>query len=182
MTTAAKQRLPEEWLPDCDMERIVCHWTAGAYKANATDLEHYHLLIEGDGTVVTGDHPISDNVSTGDDDYAAHTKSLNTGSIGVSLCCMGGEGVTESPFVAGPYPMTETQWRVLVEVVAELCVAYEIEVTRETVLSHAEVEGTLGVDQSGKWDYTRLAFDLEIEGALEIGDCLRGEVADRLHG
>jgi hypothetical protein len=46
--------------------------------------EHYHFIIEGDGTVIKGDHDISDNVSTADDDYAAHTRACNTGSIGVS--------------------------------------------------------------------------------------------------
>lgn len=70
------------------MRRIVCHWTAGSHKASALDRTHYHILIEDDGNLVRGTHPISDNVSTADGNYAAHTRRLNTGSIGVSVCCM----------------------------------------------------------------------------------------------
>ena len=134
------------------MERIICHWTAGAYSANATDLNYYHILIEGDGELRRGVYSIKDNVFTGDGKYAAHTKNCNTGSIGVSLCCMA--GAVENPFNAGKFPMTETQWHTLTAVVAELCHAYSIPVTSGTVLSHAEVQGTLGIAQSGKWDYT----------------------------
>ncbi|MER8369697.1 hypothetical protein NKH70_28955 [Mesorhizobium sp. M0991] len=37
-------------------------------------------------------------------------------------------------------------------VVAELCKYYRIKVTSKTVLSHAEVESNLGIEQRGKWD------------------------------
>jgi hypothetical protein len=86
-------------------------------------------------------------------------------------------GAIENPFNAGDYPMTETQWRVLAHVVAELCGAYSIPVSRETVLSHAEVQSTLDIAQSGKWDYTKLAFDPSISGALVCGDRLREDVS-----
>src|SRR5687767_5203754 len=101
-------RLKKEWMPNCSMKRIICHWTAGGNKANAIDREHYHFLIEGDGTLVRGVHSIADNVSTKDKDYAAHTLGCNTGSIGVSMCGM--RLSQQSPFVEGPSPINEDQW------------------------------------------------------------------------
>jgi N-acetyl-anhydromuramyl-L-alanine amidase AmpD len=156
------------------MQRIIAHWSAGAHKASALDKEHYHIIIEGDGTVVKGDHDISDNVNTADDDYAAHTRACNTGSIGVSLACMA--GATENPFKAGRYPMTKTQWDVAMEVIAQLADFYKIPVTNKTVLSHAEVQPNLGIQQAGKWDFTRLGFDPSVVGAKACGDKMRAEV------
>lgn len=170
--------VPANWMPDAAMDRIICHWTAGAHKASAVDQAHYHILIEGDGALVRGDHSIDDNVSAADGDYAAHTRGCNTGSIGVSLCCMA--GAIESPFRAGQFPMTAVQWEVLSTVVAELCERYDIPVTARTVLSHAEVQGTLDIPQAGKWDFTRLAFDHSIIGAKACGDKLRREVSAKL--
>lgn len=170
--------IPADWMPSAKMARIICHWTAGAYKANATDRSHYHIIIEGDGKLVRGVHPITANVpplkSGG---YAAHTLNCNSSSIGVSMCCMGGEGVKESPFTPGKYPMTIAQWNTMVQVVVQLCRRYSIKVTPQTVLSHAEVQGTLGIAQRGKWDFTRLAFDPSVIGAKACGDKLRREVA-----
>jgi len=170
--------IPIEWMPPAKMVRIIAHWTAGAHKASEHDRQYYHLLIEGDGKLIRGIYSIADNVSTSDGRYAAHCKNCNTGSIGVSLCCMA--GAIESPFNAGQYPMTSTQWDVLSTVLAELCDEYDIPAEPETVLSHAEVEGTLGIDQSGKWDFTRLAFDPAISGAKACGDRLRSEVTAKL--
>lgn len=180
MTT--HQRVPAEWMPPARMQRIICHWTAGAHKANGLDRNSYHLLIEGDGTLVRGLHPISANERPAAGRYAAHTLNCNTGSIGVAMCCMGGAGVRESPFNAGPFPMTRTQWDVMVAAVADLCRRYGIGVSPQTVLSHAEVEANLGIAQRGKWDFTRLAFDPSIAGARACGDRLRREVAAALAG
>jgi N-acetyl-anhydromuramyl-L-alanine amidase AmpD len=164
-------------MPACSMDRIITHWTAGAHTANSTDLAHYHILIEGDGRIVRGSYSIKDNVDTSDGRYAAHCKNCNTGSIGVSLCCMA--NATENPFNPGHYPMTSKQWDVLSTVVAELCNTYGIPVGPSTVLTHAEVQGTLGIAQSGKWDYTRLAFDPTTTGARDCGDKLRDDVKQK---
>ena len=86
----------------------------------------------------------------------------------------------ENPFKAGPYPMTKVQWDRLVLVIASLCRFYKIPVTPKTVLSHAEVQGNLGIKQAGKWDFTRLAFDLYVKGAKACGDRLRSEVTAAL--
>lgn len=170
--------VPLDWMPACQMARIILHWTAGQHMASAVDKEHYHILIEGNGRLVRGDSSIFDNVSTGDGDYAAHTLGLNTGSIGVSMCCM--VGAVENPFNPGIAPMTKQQWYAMTSVVAELCRRYSIQITPRTVLSHAEVQGTLGIAQRGKWDFTRLAFDPSVIGAKACGDRMRAEVSAKL--
>ena len=132
------------------MARVIVHWTGGTYKASRPDRQHYHILIEGDGTVVYGVHGIDANATPEREPRASHTRNCNTGSIGVAVCCM--KYAREQPFSAGPFPMTIAQWQVLAEVVGELCRRYEIAVTPSTVLGHGEVEATLGIDQHEKWD------------------------------
>jgi hypothetical protein len=170
--------VPDDWMPAAKMQRIICHWTAGTHKATDFDRGHYHILIEDDGKPVRGKPSIKLNEAPAKAGYAAHTLSCNSGSIGVSLCCMGGS--TESPFDPGKYPMTAKQWEALSTVVAELCRRYSIPVTDTTVLSHAEVQNNLGITQRGKWDFTRLAFDLSVKGAKACGDKLRAEVKAKL--
>jgi N-acetylmuramoyl-L-alanine amidase len=171
--------VPTDWMPNCSMKRIVLHWTAGAYKASGVDLGHYHILIEDDGRLVKGTHSIKDNVSTGNSNYAAHTKNLNTGSIGVSVCCMA--GAVESPFKAGNYPMKQKQWDTMAQVVAELCDFYDIPVAPGTVLGHGEVQGTLGVRQDGKWDPMVLPWDTSLT-KKQVGDVFRAKVETLLTG
>ena len=89
-------------------------------------------------------------------------------------------GATESPFTSGKWPMTKAQWDAMVVLVADLANKYKIPVTPQTILSHAEVQGTLGITQRGKWDFTRLAFAPHVSGALNIGNKLRAEVAMKL--
>lgn len=132
------------------MARIIVHWTAGTHKASASDREHYHVLVEGDGRIVYGKHPIDANAKPAREPRASHTKNLNTGSIGVAVCCM--KGAKDKPFSSGPFPMTTQQWQVAAEAVAELCARYRIAVTARTVLAHGEVQDTLGVAQLEKWD------------------------------
>lgn len=160
------------------MKRVIAHWTAGGYKASSLDLKHYHHVVEGDGNIVRGNHDISDNESTKNGDYAAHTRSLNTGSIGISMACMA--GAKESGDY-GKYPMTAAQFDAMCRKIAEYCRDYGIEVTPQTVLSHAEVQGTLGVKQAGKWDFTVLPFN-GFKGAKKCGDHMRWKVKQYLAG
>ncbi len=157
------------------MKRIIVHWTAGQNKASDLDKEHYHFLIEGDGNIIKGKWPVEANEHPVAGKYAAHTLNCNSGSIGVSLCCM--MGAVESPFNTGSAPMTQTQWDKLPSLLADLCRKYMIAVTPSTVLSHAEVQGTLGIKQRGKWDISRLSFDLSVVGAKACGDIFRARTA-----
>ena len=157
------------------MERIIIHWTGGAARANATDLMAYHFCVEADGTVVEGVRNPEANLDVSDGQYAAHTRALNTGSIGVAMCGM--HGAREAPFNSGPYPLTETQIAATAALCADLCATYGIEVTPRTVLTHAEVQPTLGVWQRSKWDVTWLP-DMERPGdPIAVGARLRARIA-----
>lgn len=156
------------------MKRIIIHWTGGTGLANSSDLDHYHLLIEQDGKTRQGRRNPEANLDTSDGDYAAHTRALNTGSIGVALCGM--HGAREHPFKAGHHAITEAQVDALAAVCADLCETYGIPVTPRTVLTHAEVQTTLGVAQRGKWDVTWLPGMHAPDDPLVVGDTIRAMV------
>lgn len=164
--------VPAAWMPNAGIKGIVVHWTAGGHKASANDREHYHVLIEADGGLIRGVPSIAANsmpkVRAG---YAAHTLNCNTGFIGVSLCGMA--GAVERPFRAGPAPLTRAQWETLPKVLAAFCRRYCIAVATQTVLSHAEVQATLGITQRGKWDIAILPFDPSFNTAKKVGDAFR---------
>lgn len=168
--------VPDDWMPRAAMHRIIVHWTAGSHKASATDRSHYHVLIEGDGTVVRGDPSITGNQPPLRN-YAAHTLNCNSGSIGVSMCAMAGAQEGGS---YGKSPLTKAQWDKMIEVVAALCYRYGIKVTSQTVLTHAEVERNLNIKQRGKWDIAVLPFDPTFDTAAKCGARLRSEVQNRL--
>lgn len=178
LPTPAADAIPADWMPWAQMQRIIVHWTAGGNKASATDRKHYHLLVEGDGKLVRGDPPITANAAPIKAGYAAHTLNCNTGSIGVSLCGMA--GAVERPFSAGKSPITMQQWAALPAILAALCRRYSIPVTPGTLLSHAEVQATLGIAQRGKWDIAILPFDTGLNTARKVGDHLRAAVKARL--
>ena len=169
--------IPKNLLTPCSMKRVICHWSEGNYKANSTDIEHYHILIEGDGTVRGGDHTIDDNENTADNDYAAHTLNANTQAIGVACCCM--VGCQETPFKPGSQPMKKSQWNTMVQVVAELCQFYGIPVTPTTVLGHGEVQANLNITQKGKWDPMVWPWATSKTRA-QVGAALRKQVAAAL--
>jgi N-acetyl-anhydromuramyl-L-alanine amidase AmpD len=169
---ATKLTATSDWMPDADIRGVVLHWTGGNHKPSAGDLKHYHLLVDGDANLVRGVPSIAANgVGSRMKPRASHTRNNNTGWAAVSLCGMA-EAV-EFPFSAGHQPITQAQWLAAAEAVAALCERYSIPVARETVLTHAEVQGTLGVAQSGKWDVTRLPWDLQTVGAATCGDEFR---------
>lgn len=156
------------------LRRTITHWTGGGSRANDSDRTHYHFITEWDGEIVKGKQEPEDNIVTSDGDYAAHVLNLNRGSIGVAMAGM--RGAVESPFDAGPSAITEKQFEHHCMLLAELHRKYAIPVTRETCLTHAEVQPTLGVVQRGKWDLTRLPFKLDLRGALPVGDYMRERV------
>jgi hypothetical protein len=161
------------------MKRVICHWTAGQHRASGDDRKHYHILVESDGTLIRGVHSIADNVTTADQVYAAHTLGLNTGSIGISACCMA--GANESPFKPGACPMTRVQWEALAQVAAELCQFYRIPVTPTTVLGHGEVEVNCGKPQKGKWDPLILPWNPGLS-RTEVGTMFRAMVQNLIDG
>lgn len=157
------------------MRRIQWHWPAGTHDPNKTDKDAYHLLVDGDGRWHRGTASIALNSGTLKPGYAAHTLNANSDAIGIALCGMG--GATESPFDPGKWPIRPIQMDTLIEGCRQLRDVYGIPVTRKTMLSHAEVQITLGIQQRNKWDWNRLPDDVTtIRGALAIGDWIRARI------
>lgn len=170
------------------MRRIIWHHTGGSYQPSTEDQRAYHFVITGDGEIVEGD--FAPDANTGrlrPGRYAPHVASLNTGSIGIAICCMG-DGRWRNPSAATLFPRP-VQVEAMLRQTAILCDRYGIKPFQRSTLSHAEVEPTLGVAQSGKWD-----FDYDPRGVRDtrnpvaIGDELRrdlrrmvGDVAQPIH-
>ena len=176
--------IPVDWMPIFAspggiIRRITVHWTAGSHIASALDCEHYHYLIEGSGKIVRGNFtPLNNLPPLREGAYAAHTRSANSRNIGIALCAM--HGATESPYEAGEYPINQMQWLQLTKLLATLCHRYDIAVTDQSVLTHAEVQNNLGIWQRGKWDIAYLPFEKPVFGAKNIGDMMRSEVVSVL--
>ena len=161
------------------MKLIVLHWTGGSDGVNDLEREHYHLIIARDGTVTRGRHPISANIPPlRNGHYASHTLGANSNAIGVALDAMG--GAVERPFSAGRFPITMQQLDAMAGLVAGLCAEYSIPLTRRTVLSHAEVQPTLGIRQKNKWDIAWLPGMKAPGDPVEVGDKLRAMILARM--
>lgn len=171
---ASAKTLPDTWKPPANMKRIILHWTAGRHKASGLDRHHYHIMVEDDGNLVLGKFSIKANERPVSGGYAPHTRGTNTGSIGISVCCM--RDAKESPFNPGPSPMTKVQWDTMMAVVADLCRTYNIAVTPQTVLGHGEVQKNLGNRQTGKWDPMKLPWD-KAASKQEVGERMRAQVS-----
>ncbi len=157
------------------MDGIILHWTAGADGVTPHEADSYNFLIGRDGTITPGKHaPEAQIPPLRAGAYAAHTLNANGNRIGVALDAMG--DANERPFRAGRFPITELQLDVLVTFGADLCLKYGIPVTRRTVLSHAEVQPTLGIKQNGKWDISWLPGMDAPGDPVAVGDQLRARI------
>ena len=155
------------------LKRIILHWTAGAYYPNATDLEHYHYLIDKDGKVYNGVFKPEDNLNCNDGKYAAHTGGGNTGSIGLSVCGMAG---FSGKLASTKYPLTSKQIERMFSLVAELCIKYNIPLTPDTVMTHYEFgKAHPNTSSAGKIDITMLPPYLSVK-PKEVGDFIRRKV------
>ena len=157
------------------LHSIVLHWTAGAYGTIALELDHYNLLVDMFGKPIPGTHKPEANADISDGVYAAHTRGANTGRIGAAMDAMA--NADERPFWAGTAPITPRQFTGFCEAVADLCETYWIPVSRWTVLTHAEVETTLGIPQRAKWDITWLPGMDAPGDPIAVGNRIRGEIA-----
>lgn len=160
------------------MKRIILHWTAGAYGVIDLEREHYHFIIDRDGRVVPGKYKPEANLNVSDGNYAAHTRNCNTGSIGVAIDAMA--GAKERPFNPGSAPITPAQLDGMAALCVDLCQTYGIPVSPTTVLSHAEVQGTLGIKQRNKWDITWLPGMKAPGSAKAVGDELRRMIISKM--
>ncbi len=157
------------------MDRIIFHWTGGAHTPSNLDKQHYHFIVDGAGNVHPGRYPVEANRKPVKGQYAAHTLNCNTGSIGVAVAAMA--GAVERPFAAGSHPITPAQVDALVALSRDLGKQYGIPVTPQTMLSHAEVQPTLGIRQRGKWDIAWLPGMAKPGDPVAVGNKLRAMVA-----
>lgn len=163
------------------INRIIWHWAASTYAVSATAHNAYHFNINGAGEAIPGRHRPEANapgqrLKVGK--YAAHTLNLNSGSIGNSVAAM--HGAREVPFSVGNFPMLEEQIEGLLDLTARQVVQYDVQVSRETILSHAEVQPTLGVRQNNKWDFMWLPGMSFPRYSVEVGDMLRERLMKKL--
>lgn len=161
------------------LKRIHMHWTAGADGIIPIESDHYNFIVDRNGKVHDGEHPpehqTPTNVKKGSKFYAAHTLNANSNAIGIAMDAMA--LAEERPFKAGKYPITPVQVEAFCKFIAYLCKRYDIPVTRGTVLTHAEVQGTLGIKQKNKWDITWLPGMAEPQPPVFVGDILRSKVS-----
>jgi 5-oxoprolinase (ATP-hydrolysing) len=108
----------------------------------------------------------------------SHTRMANGGAVGVAMCCMA--GAQERPFAWGKAPMTAAQLDAMAEEVARLCIAHDIPVTRWSVLTHAEVQPTLGIAQRRKWDVLVLPGMARPGDPFEVGDRIRAMITAKV--
>ncbi len=164
------------------MNRITLHHTAGVHRPGIEDLDAYHYVIDAAGKVHPGRWPISANagrLTTGR--YAAHTANLNTGNIGVAVAAMH-DADWANPRAARWFPQTP-QVDALVAHVAELADRHGIRADRRTILTHAEVQITLGVRQRNKWDFDYDPYGLmDTRDPVRVGDMLRGLIGAAMNG
>jgi hypothetical protein len=102
----------------------------------------------------------------------SHTRYCNTGVIGMAVAAM--HGAKDYPKLKwGSYPMTWEGIDAMLERVIEYSIEYDIPITPWSVMTHAEVQETLGIKQRAKWDIRCLPGDTEVSDARIVGDRLR---------
>ena len=167
----------KEDLFDRGVRGIVWHWTAGAQGLIDLERNAYNFVFDNAGNCHDGNHTIAEQVAY---DWkngigASHTKSMNTGWLGLSLDAMAG-AKQANPVVWGSNPITWKGIDAMLEKTMELCEEYSIPVSEWTTLTHAEVQRTLGVKQRNKWDYQILPGDKDaFQDPVVIGAILRQE-------
>jgi len=148
------------------LTKIAIHWTAGVYTPNATDKQHYHFLIDGDGKVIKGTHKPQDNENCTDGNYAAHLGGGNTGTIGVAICGM----------YSSSYPIKRVQLEACCKLIAELSKQYSIPIKNTTIFTHSEFgERNPHTTSNGKIDIDKLPC-IALYTRKECGDWLRNKI------
>ena len=149
------------------INKIILHWTAGTNKANQVERDHYHYIVQGDGSVTLGKYKPEDNMNCKDGKYAAHCGGGNTGAIGIAL-----SGAPNTN-----YPINRQQLEAMCKLAASLSIKYGIRVTSKTIISHAEFGNAHPNTTSyGKVDINRLPC-VGIYGVKECGDWLRNKIS-----
>jgi hypothetical protein len=162
------------------LHRVHLHWTAGAYGVIDMERRAYNELVDRDGNVHSGVFRPEAQANYRVGHAASHTLNGNTGAIGLAVDAMA--GAVERPFDPGSAPLTWPQLDALCARAAQHCEMYDIPVSRWSVMTHAEVQPTLGIVQRWKWDITWLP-DMSAPGdPVQVGDRLRAMVREQMQG
>ena len=108
-----------------DNPLIVLHWSAGHY--NSTFPDDYHIEVNGDGEILLSTDDLSE--------VLPHTWKMNTGAIGVSLCCCV-DATTED---LGDEPPTPEHIEIMAQVIAVLCNNLWLTIRPDIVYTHGEI-------------------------------------------
>jgi len=152
------------------------HWAASSYAVNEEVLSHYndghdHLGNSYDGGA-RAEHQANYNWRTGVG--VSHTKNNNSGIIGQAVIAMGNaEGW---PLDVGQYPMTWVGIDAMLMRSIDYHHQFDIPISPWSMLTHAEVQPTLGIAQRGKWDIRWLPNGSTVVDARKAGDILRARM------
>jgi len=106
-----------------DSPKIILHWTAGYWEQ---PFEDYHINITGDGRILLPSWDLTEKRD--------HTWKLNTGTIGIALCCA--KDATTNDL--GENPPTAKQIEKISKTVAILSRHLEVSLNSDNVLTHGE--------------------------------------------
>lgn len=160
------------------LHRIHWHWTAGAYGPIRMELRAYNAVIDSDGNIYDGLFRPEAQARYQIGKAASHTLNANTGAIGIAVDAMA--GAKQNPFEWGTAPITHSQIEALVDQSAAWGAAYDIPVSKYSMLTHAEVQPTLGIRQRWKWDITVLPGMSAPGDPVQVGNRLRDMVTERM--
>lgn len=165
---------------DSGLHRGNWHWTAGRQTPTKDDLSHYNDVFDSAGNHYDGgarpEHQANYDWRKGVG--VSHTKNCNTGVIGLTVAGMhGAEGWPRLKW--GDHPITWEGIDAMLKHSAVYSKKFWIPVSRWSWMTHAEVQETLGVKQSNKWDYMVLPGDTSVRSAHEVGDILRKRMQDK---
>ena len=167
--------------------RLTLHWTGGNYD-HRSSLSHYNFVVDGAGNVHHA-IPLQRNFPPLSAGYAQHTGRANSYNIGIGICGMWGSTQAEAlQGRYGPFPLTIQSILAAVDLAADLCKRYDIEVTPQRVRVHSEWSTVDPVTrQNGKWDincipHLDLRERLLGDGTQMAGNYLRNEIRQLLAG
>lgn len=167
MVLTDEQLLQMGKLAKGEINTIYLHWTAGPYGHVYDD---YHLCIGKDGEF---DAPVGmmDLTMT-----LAHTWMRNSHSVGIAVEAARGAKIDRDGAINfGKYsPPTQAQIEGMARAVALICCGAELSITKDTVMTHAEIADMDGYgvndnDPDMRWDLLRLPNVVNMSG----GDYIR---------
>jgi hypothetical protein len=172
------------------IDKVYLHWTGGWHEPNAVDKADYHILINGEGDLLF----MADDLT----EAREHTFGRNSRAVAIALCCgvLGACDAKTGLMANSKAPYTAAQIESMAKAVAVLLPALGLDISIDTVLTHAEAADNLDgwmVDYSQlkggrngqpygmygplhtfeRWDLWKLVdYDGAIRGG---GDILRGK-------